>query len=99
MARALLAASALRGCFRGPQSRAVGRVPGSPRTGTTLYSYTTDVYPASTEAAGVALALGDLAFLVGEVLSARGAELLDLELLGHGPLVLRGRVVRSAALA
>src|SRR5579872_3737591 len=37
--------------------------------------------------------LRDLALFVGEVLSAGRAELLDLELLGHRPFVLRRRVV------
>src|SRR5579864_7418561 len=45
------------------------------------------------------LTLRDLALFVREVLPAHGAELLDLELLGHRPLVLRGRVVRAAAVA
>src|ERR1700677_3052756 len=44
-------------------------------------------------------ALRDLAFLVREVLPAHGAELLDLELLGHGPLVLGRRVVGAGAVA
>src|SRR5581483_8592410 len=44
-------------------------------------------------------ALRDLALFVLEVLSAHGAELLDLELLGHRPLVLGRRVVCTAAIA
>src|ERR1019366_2619887 len=43
--------------------------------------------------------LRDLPLFVRIVLPAHGAELLDLELLGHRPLVLRGRVVRAAAVA
>ena len=46
-----------------------------------------------------ASALRDLAFFVLEVLSAHGAELLDLELVAHRALVLRRRVIRAAAVA
>src|ERR1700722_1177553 len=100
MARRLLAAGALSGVLpRAPVPRGVVTAWTSPDGTECFYVHTTDVYPASTGAGGLVLALGDLAFLVREVLSARRAELLDLELLGHRPLVLGRGVVRSPALA